>query len=166
MAYIEKNLVPGEKVLYKTRLHWIVLIWPVVVGLVLGSTGLVFVIGGCEASGKGNSYAGMIIVGLFFLVGAAILLAGGLIRNNSTEAAVSNKRVLIKTGFITRKSIEVLLLKIESIGVNESFVGRALGYGSVAIRGTGGTLETFGKIANPNEFRKQVQQQVGMVETR
>jgi uncharacterized membrane protein YdbT with pleckstrin-like domain len=108
----------------------------------------------------------MIIVGLFFLVGAAILLGVGLIRKNSTEVAVSNKRVLIKTGFITRKSIEVLLLKVESIGVNESFVGRALGYGSVVIRGTGGTLETFGKIANPNEFRKQVQQQIGMVETR
>jgi uncharacterized membrane protein YdbT with pleckstrin-like domain len=166
LDYIESNLVPGEKVLYKTRLHWIVQIWPVLMVLVVGGTGLVFVIGGYEVSGKGNSYTGMIIVGLFFLVGAAILLGVGLIRKNSTEVAVSNKRVLIKTGFITRKSIEVLLLKVESIGVNESFVGRALGYGSVVIRGTGGTLETFGKIANPNEFRKQVQQQIGMVETR
>jgi uncharacterized membrane protein YdbT with pleckstrin-like domain len=134
-------------------------------GLVLGGAGLVFAIGGYEASGKGNSYRGMIIVGLFFLVGAAILLGVGLIRKNSTEVAVSNKRVLIKTGFITRKSIEVLLLKVESIGVNESFLSRALGYGSVVIRGTGGTLESFGNIANPNEFRKQVQQQIGIVET-
>jgi uncharacterized membrane protein YdbT with pleckstrin-like domain len=131
LDYIESNLVPGEKVLYKTRLHWIVLIWPVLMGLVLGGAGSVFVIGGYEASGKGNSYPGMIIVGLFFVVGAAILLGVGLIRKNSTEVAVSNKRVLIKTGFITRKSIEVLLLKVESIGVNESFLGQALGYGSV-----------------------------------
>jgi uncharacterized membrane protein YdbT with pleckstrin-like domain len=166
LDYIESNLVPGETVLYRTRLRWVVLIWPVVVGLVLGGTGLVFVIGGYVASGKGNSYAGMIIVGLLFLVGAAILFGAGLIRKNSTEVAVSNKRVLIKTGFIARRSIEVLLLKVESIGVNESFVCRALGYGSVVIRGTGGTLETFDKIANPNEFRKQVQQQIGMVETR
>jgi PH (Pleckstrin Homology) domain-containing protein len=90
--------------------------------------------------GKGNPYAGMILVGLLFLVGAAILFGAGLIRKNSTEVAVSSKRVLFKTGFIARQSIEVLLLKVESIGVNESFVGRALGYGSVVIRGTGETL--------------------------
>lgn len=40
MGYIEKNLVPGEKVLYKTRLHWIVLIWPLIGGVVRGASGL------------------------------------------------------------------------------------------------------------------------------
>jgi uncharacterized membrane protein YdbT with pleckstrin-like domain len=75
--------------------------------------------------------------------------------------AVSSKRVLIKSGFINRKSIEVLLPKIESIGVDESGLGRILGYGSVIVRGTGGTFETFDRIAHPNEFRQQVQQQIG-----
>jgi hypothetical protein len=56
MGYIEKNLVPGEKVLYKTGLHWIVLIWPLIGGVVLGGIGLVFVVGGYEASGKGSSW--------------------------------------------------------------------------------------------------------------
>ncbi|MCU1315296.1 MAG: hypothetical protein JWN63_618 [Candidatus Acidoferrum typicum] len=37
MGYIEQNLVPGENVLYKTRLHWIVLVRPLIVGVVLGS---------------------------------------------------------------------------------------------------------------------------------
>jgi hypothetical protein len=41
-----------------------------------------------------------------------------------------------------------------------------LGYGSVIVRGTGGTFETFGRIAHPNEFRRQVQQQIGSVEAR
>ena len=45
MGYIENNLVPGETVLYKTRLHWIVLIWPLVAGALLGGIGLVFVVG-------------------------------------------------------------------------------------------------------------------------
>lgn len=166
MGYIEKNLVPGETVFYKTRLHWIVLIWPLVGGVVLGGVGLVFVVGGCEASGKGSSYPGMITVGLLLLFGAVILLGLGLIRKNSTEAAVSNKRVLIKSGFINRKSIEALLPKIESIGVDESGLGRMLGSGSVIVRGTGGTFETFGRIAHPNEFRQQVQQQIGRIEAR
>lgn len=42
-----------------------------------------------------------------------------------------------------------------------SLVGRMLGYGTVIVRGTGGTFETFDKIAHPNELRRQVQQQTG-----
>ena len=40
-------------------------------------------------------------------------------------------------------------------------MGRMLGYGSVIVRGTGGTFETFSRIAHPNEFRREVQQQIG-----
>ena len=161
MDYIEKNLVPGETVLYKTRLHWIVMIGPLIAGLLLGGIGLAFCVGGYEASGKGASYPGMIIVGLLLLVATVVLVGMGFVRQNSTEVAVSNKRVLIKTGFVSRKSIEVLLSKVESIGVDESGLGRMLGYGSVIVRGTGGTFETFSGIAHPNEFRRQVQQQIG-----
>jgi len=49
---------------------------------------------------------------------------------------------------------------VESIGVNETFVGRILGYGSVVVRGTGGTFETFDRIRQPNEFRREVQGQI------
>lgn len=54
------------------------------------------------------------------------------------------------------RSVEVLLPKVESMGVREPFLGRILGYGSVIVRGTGGT---FDKIAHPNEVRRQVQGQ-------
>ncbi len=43
-------------------------------------------------------------------------------------------------------SVEVLQPKVESIRVDESFLGRILGYDSVIVRGTGGTFETFDKI--------------------
>jgi hypothetical protein len=58
----------------------------------------------------------------------------------------------------SRSSIEVLLLKVESIGVDESLFGRMLGYGTVIVRGTGGT---FDKIGHSNKLRRQVQQQTG-----
>ena len=74
---------------------------------------------------------------------------------------MSNRRVLIKRGFFSRRSIEVLLPKVESIGVDESLFGRMLGYGTVIVRGTGGTFETFDKIAHPNDLRRQVQEQLG-----
>jgi uncharacterized membrane protein YdbT with pleckstrin-like domain len=127
VGYMEKNLVQGETVLYKTGLHWIVLIVPLIVSLVLGVFGLAFVIGGYEASGERGSYPGMIIVGLLVLIGASVLIGAGFIRQLSTEVVLSNKRVLIKSGLINRKSIEVVLQKVESIGVDESALGRLLG---------------------------------------
>ena len=62
---------------------------------------------------------------------------------------MSNKRVLIKTGIVARKSIEVLLNKVESIGVEESGLGRVLGYGTVVVRGTGGTSKRSTESAIP-----------------
>ena len=50
--------------------------------------------------------------------------------------------------------------RIESIAVEESAMGRLLGYGTVIVRGTGGTPEVFEKIAHPLEFRAQVQSQI------
>jgi uncharacterized membrane protein YdbT with pleckstrin-like domain len=60
-------------------------------------------------------------------------------------------------GLLSRRSVEVLLPKVESTGVDEPFLGRILGYGSVIVRGSGGTFETFDKIAHPNERRRQAQ---------
>jgi uncharacterized membrane protein YdbT with pleckstrin-like domain len=100
------------------------------------------------------------VEGAFALFAATVLIGGGIIRRAATEVAVSNKRVLIKTGLFSRRSVEVLLPKVESIGVNETFVGRILGYGSVVVRGTGGTFETFDRIRQPNEFRREVEGQI------
>lgn len=113
------------------------------------------------ATRNGGRYEGAMVWGALALLGAVALVASGTIRRLATEVVVSNRRVLIKTGLLSRRSIEVLLPKVESIGVDESFVGRILGYGSVIVRGTGGTFETFDKMAYPNELRRQVQQQLG-----
>jgi hypothetical protein len=60
----------------------------------------------------------------------------------------------------SRRSLEIMLPKVESIGIEESFWGRLLGYGTVVVHGTGGTPEPFRKIAHPNQFRQQVQEQI------
>jgi uncharacterized membrane protein YdbT with pleckstrin-like domain len=84
----------------------------------------------------------------------------GLARRNATEMAVTNHRVVVKTGLAGRRTIEMLLNKVESIEVNETALGRTLGYGTIVIIGTGGTPEPFHKMAHPLEFRSQVQQQI------
>ena len=166
MGYIEKNLIPGETVLYKTRLHWIVILHLFLLGALLAAIAAALFVGGYEASAKGDTRSAWLAAGLLCLIVAGVLVGVGLVRRSATEIAVSNKRVLIKRGLLSQNSIEVLLPKIESISVNESAFGRMLGYGDVILRGTGGTFETFTRIAHPNEFRRQVQQQIGDAETR
>lgn len=162
MGYLEKNLVSGETVLYQTRLHWIVLVRPLIVGILLGGMGLVFVLGGYQASGKDWSYGGMIFLGTLLLIGGAASIAAGLMRKKSTKVAVSNRRVLIKTSALSRKSTEVTLSKVESVDVKESALGRMLGYGDVIVRGTGGTSESFRRIAHPGELSRHVQDQLAI----
>jgi uncharacterized membrane protein YdbT with pleckstrin-like domain len=94
------------------------------------------------------------------LVLVAIFFGIGLVRRNATEMAVTNKRVIVKSGLADRRTIELLLSRIESIAVEEPALGRLLGYGTVIVRGTGGTPEVFPQIARPLEFREQVQRQI------
>jgi uncharacterized membrane protein YdbT with pleckstrin-like domain len=98
--------------------------------------------------------------GVASLILALIFLMIGLVRRGATEMAVTNKRVIVKTGLANRRTIELLLPRIESIAVEEPAMGRMLGYGTVIVRGTGGTPEVFPQIAHPLRFREQVQRQI------
>jgi uncharacterized membrane protein YdbT with pleckstrin-like domain len=149
VSYVESNLIPGEQVLYKTGLHWIVFFWPVFFAAFFGLGGLPLLF-----------LRDSTIVGFFFLVFAGLLILLGYLARKATEMAVTNKRIVIKTGLLSRKTFELLLSKVESIGVEEGLLGRMLGYGSVVVRGTGGTPEPFKNVAHPLEFRRQVQQRV------
>jgi len=142
-------------------LHWIVLVRSFLLGLLLATGGLVSLIASYYFDVEGGERQAMLIGGIVLVVLGGISITSGFVRRNATEVGVTNMRVLIKAGLMERRSIEVLLSKVESIGVSESALGRMLGYGSVLIRGTGGTYETFEKIAHPNDFRRQVQQQIG-----
>jgi uncharacterized membrane protein YdbT with pleckstrin-like domain len=169
MSYVKKSLVPGETLLYETRHHWIVLLGPLLMTLVFVVMAVGLVTEAFQAkSGKGVA-AGASAMGIHAMeLGAiALLLAAigtftyGVVKRNATEMAVTNKRVLIKTGMGSRRTLDLMLSRVESIGVEETFTGRMLGFGSVVVRGTGGTPESFVLIAHPQEFRRNVQEQIG-----
>ena len=86
------------------------------------------------------------------------LFISPLIENWTSEYAITNKRVIIKLGLISRKTLEMNLSKIESVNVDQSIFGRILGYGAITIIGTGGTRETFSDLANPIQFRRVFQE--------
>ena len=88
------------------------------------------------------------------------LFISPLIENWTSEYAITNKRVIIKIGLVSRKTLEMNLSKIESVNVDQSIFGRILGYGAITIIGTGGTRETFSDLANPIQFRRVFQERV------
>jgi len=162
MTYVDSNLVPGEKVIYQTRLHWIVMLGHIILGC------FVLIVPGAVLLYYALSHRGIENNTLHIMEGgsAALLICGvvviliGMVRRNATEMAVTNRRVVIKTGLASRTTIEMLLNKVESIEVSETAFGRMLGYGTIVVIGTGGTPEPFHKVAHPLEFRSQVQQQI------
>jgi len=163
LSYVEKHLIPGESVQYETKLHWIVMLGHAVIGILLALLAIAIPVlwASLATKKKGATVPGAIYVValVFFVVGGALFLAG-LVQRKATEMAVTSKRVIVKTGIAERRTVEILLSRIESVAVDEPAMGRLLGYGTVTVRGTGGTPETFEKIYHPLEFREQVQRQI------
>lgn len=81
-----------------------------------------------------------------------------LIDQWTSEFAITNKRIIIKTGLVSRQTLEMNLNKVEAVNVDQSIFGRVLGYGSIIIIGIGGTKERFYHISDPMQFRKIFQQ--------
>ena len=159
MAYVDHNLITGETVTYRGRLHWILFVKPCLVSLII----LTVVSLALYALNLNQmiSTEAVVLASLAGLVLAAIPIFLAFITWKSAEFSVTNKRVVLKVGFIQRETAEMFLNKIESVGVDQSIFGRVLGYGDIVFRGTGGSLEPFQRVSEPLEFRRQIQEQIG-----
>ena len=111
-------------------------------------------------------YRGHLTVWAFFwwiFLGLLLLVAFGLglrlwlwawLIYRSTELAVTNKRIIVKSGLIQRNTTEMFLEKVESIQVDQGVLGRIFDFGSITISGTGGDKSPIKDVAQPLEFRK------------
>lgn len=86
------------------------------------------------------------------LVGVVVLRIGMA----SIELAVTNRRVLAKSGLIRRTTSELYLNRIEGVEVVQGLAGRVLGFGTVRVRGTGDQIAEVRSIRDPLAFRKAV----------
>lgn len=151
MSYVTKTLQPGETVIYQTRLHWIIFS-PSIMAFIIGALtfaksyrvddpGLATMIGP---------------IGLAIIIFAAVLAFRAWMKSITTEMAITNRRVVVKSGFIWRRTIEMERQKVESVFVDQSILGRLLGYGTLTLRGTGSTFEPMFHIDSPLEFRNKL----------
>jgi uncharacterized membrane protein YdbT with pleckstrin-like domain len=94
----------------------------------------------------------------FTLKSLFTLTISPMIQRALSEFVITNRRIIIKMGFIARSTFEMNLSKIETVNVDQTVMGRIMNYGSITIIGTGGTKEIFHNISKPLEFRKAFQE--------
>ena len=107
VSYIDDSLLPGEHVVYRAALHPIIFA-PATVVIILG---IIIALAYSQ------------IIGLVVGVIGVVMGAVALIRYNSSEFAVTNRRVIIKVGALGRRSLEVELNRVEGIDVDQSAFG-------------------------------------------
>ena len=146
MSYIDENLLPEERVVYRAALHWIVFAHALLV--MVAGVALFIALPGAPP------------VGTVVLLVGLVMLVPPFVARQTTELGVTTKRVIVKTGLIRRRTLELLLRQVEAISVDQSLIGRLLGFGSITLTGTGGVREVFHTVGDPLELRRRIQGQI------
>jgi len=76
------------------------------------------------------------------------------VRYKTTELAITTKRVIVKHGFIRRRTVEININKVESIQVDQEILGRMFNFGTLVIAGAGDPQAPIAGISSPMAFRK------------
>ncbi len=129
MSYIEESLSTGEKVEGLFRLHWFAWV-PMVMWIILGIPTL----------------------GLTWFIALYEFL-----RLRFLEQGVTNKRVILKRGIISRKTEEMKLTSIETVEIDQGVFGRLFGFGTVKITGRGVSDFVFKGINDPLSVKRQIE---------
>ena len=149
--YIDEILQPGEKVLYSTNAHWIFFL-PAIAGwivaivffalsrMILGDTPVLLCVS-------------MAVISAIFALYKTLT---AWFHRWTTETDVTSMRVVHKTGFIKRKTIEMSLDKIASVNVEQTIAGRIFNYGDVTLSSVGEAEEQISTISSPLEFRNAI----------
>jgi uncharacterized membrane protein YdbT with pleckstrin-like domain len=106
------------------------------------------------------SFADLAFLGWFAAIVLALAAIGAFLpawfRRWTTEIAVTDRRIILKRGFIRRHTVEMNMQKVESVDVDQTLVGRLFNYGSVTIRGTGTSFERLRMVDAPLKLRSTV----------
>jgi uncharacterized membrane protein YdbT with pleckstrin-like domain len=150
MDYVTRVLQPGETVVHATRLHSIIFLSA---ALWLVAAAVLFI---AAQTFDGDLRIGGEALAAFCLVFAAVKGIPALIRRVTTELAVTDRRVIYKSGVFSRHTLEMNRSKVESVDVDQSILGRIFGFGTITVRGTGGSLEPIRMIGDPLVFRSHI----------
>jgi len=149
MAYVSSNLGSGEVIVGQKRLHGIIFLPALLTGIVAAA-----LLGARPVDG------GAAVGGHLLMIVAGFSFARALLDYVSTEYVVTSHRVVSKTGWISRRTTETMVNRIEGIHLRQTVPGRVLGYGTVLVTGTGEQRNVLRMISAPLEIMRIIQDQV------
>ncbi len=158
MSYVDRVVQPGEEIVYRAPLHWVLY----VPGWLIGGVAVALMAWGLTSISTPTVAAhdvipwSIVIVGAFAFLAATLSLARAFIHRHTTEIAVTSRRVIYKTGLMRRLTSELSVEKIETVLVEQGILGRILNFGTVMVRGTGGGMEPVANIEDPLTFRSKL----------
>ena len=150
MNYVTRVLQPGESVVHIARMHPIVFL----AAVLWFAAALALLVAAMAVQGD-LRIAAEALAAFCAIFGIASGVPA-LIRRATTELAVTDRRVIYKSGVIARHTLEMNRSKVESVDVDQSLLGRLLGFGTIVVRGTGGSLEPIRLISDPLTFRNHI----------
>ncbi|MGH9442650.1 MAG: PH domain-containing protein [Thermoanaerobaculia bacterium] len=161
MSYAEKQLAPGERILYRARYHWIFFgkaLLLLVLSIVLSAADLWMVQRGVDATAVAVlkwAAASVLVFALLFLLVRSLRAA-------ADEFVVTDRRIIHKLGFFSHETRQCPLARVQDITVDQSVFGRLLGYGDLGIEtaSEGGQI-VFPTISNPEALRTAIWTHVG-----
>jgi uncharacterized membrane protein YdbT with pleckstrin-like domain len=154
VSYASSVLQTGETIKAVGRLHWIVFAR----GVVAAAIGAALMLYGYRAQRDARDDLASVLA----IVGGLLLLAGLALSINAwfhrwiTEISVTTHRVIYKTGFVRRHTVEMNMDKVETVDVDQSLLGRLLGFGTITVRGTGQGIESLRRISHPIQLRNAI----------
>ncbi len=152
MSYVKSILQPNERIIIIGKLHWIIYIHAM--SLVIAGAALVIL----ETVFLGWNARSLAVFITAIVFGVAILISfvHAWFIQWITELAVTDRRVIYKRGFISRHTVEMNMDKVETVDVDQSFMGRLLDYGTIHVLGTGQGIESLRRVAQPLALRNAI----------
>jgi len=150
MSYVSAVLQPGEHVKAVGRLHWIIFLR----AIGLAAIGIALLVLARELEPQIRDVV-VIAAGIMFVLALLAFLQASF-RRSITELAVTDHRVIYKRGFLRRHTVEMNMDKVETVDVDQSVLGRLLGFGSIRVLGTGQGIENLDRVAAPLQLRNAI----------
>ena len=92
---------------------------------------------------------GWLIIGVFLFISMYL-------EKWTTERALTNRRLILKRGFIRRKTEEISFNRVEEVNLSQSILQRILGSGDIKVTGTGAGEIALKNIDDPLGVQKKI----------
>lgn len=149
MSYINKILRKDEIIVFETKFHWFKFIIPLLITLICISS-IKFSLETLNTSK----------IDIYLIIIPTVYTSYRFIEWLTSEFAVTNRRVIIKYGFIFRQTFEIFNVKIEGCDIYQGLFGRLFNFGIITINGTGSTRQRIKYVHYPIKFRDSIYEEV------